>query len=132
MTDLKGRRVVVVGMAKSGVAAVELLLEHGASVIAMDQKTVANERLAALGLAVQPQDAAAVSGADLVVLSPGVPADADVEVPGRLGCNKRDARRLPKFRDRDAELRRRLSGLTGEVGASGGNQAIVQASRSFL
>jgi len=35
-------------------------------------------------------------------------------------------------RDARAELRRRLSGLTGEVGASGGNQAMVQASRSFL
>ena len=34
--------------------------------------------------------------------------------------------------DASAELRRRLSGLTGEVGASGGKQAIQQASRSFL
>ena len=34
--------------------------------------------------------------------------------------------------DAGADLRRRLSGLTGEVGASGGNQAMLQANRSFL
>lgn len=37
--------------------------------------------------------------------------------------------------DRDAlreKLRQRLSGLTGEVGASGGTEAVMQASRSFL
>ena len=83
MTELKGKRVVVVGMAKSGVAAVELLLEQGASVIAMDQKAVANERLVTLGIAVCAQDPAHVIGADLVVLSPGVPADADVAKAAR-------------------------------------------------
>ena len=34
---LKGAKVVVVGMARSGVAAVELLREKGASVRAVDQ-----------------------------------------------------------------------------------------------
>jgi UDP-N-acetylmuramoylalanine--D-glutamate ligase len=47
-------------------------------VIALDQKAVVNERLAALGVGVRPQDPNAIAGTDLVVLSPGVPADADV------------------------------------------------------
>jgi UDP-N-acetylmuramoylalanine--D-glutamate ligase len=75
---LDGARVVVVGMARSGVAAVELLVGKGAMVTALDLKPVPNERLEALGIITQPQSEAAFAGADLVVLSPGVPADADV------------------------------------------------------
>jgi UDP-N-acetylmuramoylalanine--D-glutamate ligase len=73
-----GARVVVVGMARSGVAAVELLLEQGARVTAVDQSAMANPRLAQLDVSVQPQEASAFEGADLVVLSPGVPADLEV------------------------------------------------------
>lgn len=70
---LQGARVVVVGMARSGVAAVELLMEKGARVIAVDQNPGTKP-----GLAVQPQEAASFEGAELVVLSPGVPADLDL------------------------------------------------------
>jgi len=73
-----GARVVVVGMARSGVAAVELLLEQGARVTAVDQSAMANPRLVQLDVSVQPQEASAFEGADLVVLSPGVPADLEV------------------------------------------------------
>jgi UDP-N-acetylmuramoylalanine--D-glutamate ligase len=73
-----GARVVVVGMARSGLAAVELLLEQGARVTAVDQSAMANPRLAQLDVSVQPQEASAFEGADLVVLSPGVPADLEV------------------------------------------------------
>jgi UDP-N-acetylmuramoylalanine--D-glutamate ligase len=78
---VEGARAVVVGLARSGVAAVELLLEQGARVTAVDQSSVApvaGARLAELGIMVQPQQAAAFEGADLVVLSPGVPADLDL------------------------------------------------------
>lgn len=75
---LEGVRAVVVGMARSGVAAVELLVEKGADVTAVDARQVQDQRLERLGIAVQPQSQAAFAGADLVVLSPGVPADADV------------------------------------------------------
>jgi UDP-N-acetylmuramoylalanine--D-glutamate ligase len=83
MRELRGKRVAVVGMAKSGIAAVELLIGKGANVIALDQKPVADARLAAWGVAVSPQDPAAVIGIDLMVLSPGVPADADVAQASR-------------------------------------------------
>ena len=46
---VEGLRVVVVGMARSGVAAVELLIEQGAKVTAVDQAPltpVAGARLA--------------------------------------------------------------------------------------
>ncbi len=83
MMDLKGKRVAVVGMAKSGIAAVELLVEHGATVIAVDQKPVTDARLAALGVEVRPQEAASTGNVDLVVLSPGVPADAEIAQAAR-------------------------------------------------
>jgi UDP-N-acetylmuramoylalanine--D-glutamate ligase len=67
---LEGARVVVVGMARSGVAAVRLLREKGAAVRAVDQKPVPME-----GVDVEPQSDAAFADADLIVLSPGVPAD---------------------------------------------------------
>jgi UDP-N-acetylmuramoylalanine--D-glutamate ligase len=67
---LAGAKVVVVGMARSGAAAVELLREQGATVRAVDQKPVAIE-----GLEVEQQSEAAFADANLIVLSPGVPAD---------------------------------------------------------
>ncbi len=73
---LAGARVAVVGMARSGVAVVELLMEKGARVTAVDMKPVHDERLERLGVSVLPQDDAALEGADLIVLSPGVLADA--------------------------------------------------------
>ena len=79
--ELKGRRVVVVGMARSGVAAVRLLQEKGALVRAVDEKPMGE----VLGVTVEPQKEAAFRDADLVVISPGVPADLDVleKVRGR-------------------------------------------------
>ena len=78
-----GARVVVVGMARSGIAAVELLIDQGARVIAVDQTPGADSRLKELGMVVQPQVPVSFEGADLVVLSPGVPADLDLLEPIR-------------------------------------------------
>jgi UDP-N-acetylmuramoylalanine--D-glutamate ligase len=67
---LEGAKVAVVGMARSGVAAVKLLREKGATVRAVDQKSVVME-----GIEVEQQSEAAFADAHLIVLSPGVPAD---------------------------------------------------------
>src|ERR1700682_6694734 len=72
--ELSGRRVVVVGMARSGVAALRLLLREGARVRAVDDKPMGE----VLGITVEPQTKTAFSDADLVVLSPGVPTDLDL------------------------------------------------------
>ncbi len=61
---------MVVGMAKSGIAAVELLSAKGAEVRAVDEKPKSEQIL--------PQVASSFARADLIVLSPGVPADLDV------------------------------------------------------
>jgi UDP-N-acetylmuramoylalanine--D-glutamate ligase len=75
--NLRGAKVVVVGMGRSGVAAVELLIQKGASVSALDLNPAPNPRLDRLGITVQPQTEAAFASAQLIVLSPGVPADAE-------------------------------------------------------
>lgn len=68
---------MVAGVARSGIAAVELLLEKGAEVKAVDQKVSPNPRLTALGIHVLPQTEDSFANAELIVLSPGVPADLD-------------------------------------------------------
>ena len=80
---IHGAHVAVVGMARSGVAAVELLLAQGAHVVAVDQQPKPNVRLAALGIEIEQQAESSYAGADLVVLSPGVPADVDLAVAAR-------------------------------------------------
>jgi UDP-N-acetylmuramoylalanine--D-glutamate ligase len=69
--QLQGRRVLVVGMGKSGIAAVNLLRQKGADVRAADEKPREG-----LGIEILPQTEETFAGADLIVLSPGVPVDA--------------------------------------------------------
>lgn len=72
--ELSGRRVTVVGMAKSGVAALRLLIDKGAIVRAVDDKVTGD----VLGVAVELQSSDAFRDAELVVISPGVPVDLDM------------------------------------------------------
>src|ERR1041385_7553133 len=110
--NIRGARVVVVGMARSGIAAVELLVEQGAQVTAVDQSPVKNARLAELGVSVCPQEAAAFQGADLMVLSPGVPADLDLAEDARR-------RSIPVIGDLELAswfLQGEIIGITGSNG----------------
>jgi UDP-N-acetylmuramoylalanine--D-glutamate ligase len=77
--ELQGRRAVVVGLAKSGVSAARLLAAKGARVTVTDRRPAAalEAARAALGdrvaYALGGHDAAQLTAADLVVVSPGVP-----------------------------------------------------------
>ncbi|MGD9901935.1 MAG: UDP-N-acetylmuramoyl-L-alanine--D-glutamate ligase [Vicinamibacterales bacterium] len=95
--DVEGRRVLVVGAARSGLAAAELLVARRARVTLTDRAAAipGDERLRALGVALDlgRHDPAAFTTADLVVTSPGVPPElaelqaaraAGVEVIGEL------------------------------------------------
>ncbi|MBM3811082.1 MAG: UDP-N-acetylmuramoyl-L-alanine--D-glutamate ligase [Acidimicrobiia bacterium] len=80
--ELIGAGVLVIGMARSGLAAVRLLAAQGARVTACDQKRPeeipdAAADLAQLGVALIPQTPDVGLNRDLVVVSPGVPADAE-------------------------------------------------------
>ncbi len=112
MRELRGKRVAVVGMAKSGIAAVELLIAQGANVVALDQKTVTDARLSAMGVTVLLQDTAAIADANLLVLSPGVPADSDVAEEARR-------RKIPVIGDLELAswfLQGEIIGITGSNG----------------
>jgi UDP-N-acetylmuramoylalanine--D-glutamate ligase len=87
LATLARRRVTVVGLAKSGVAAARLLAAAGADVRATDLKPVASlgrdvAALAAEGVHLV-DGMAAFAGAELVVISPGVPIDGPQLAPAR-------------------------------------------------
>jgi len=71
--NVRGKRITVFGMAKSGQAVAALLAEHGAQVRISDVKP--REIYAQLPFEFVEQGPAALEGCDLAVLSPGVPPD---------------------------------------------------------
>jgi len=90
LEGLAGRRVAVVGLARSGVAAARLLQAAGARVSASDTKPLSAlgdeaRGLARLGIHLIGDDTAGagVAGADLVVVSPGVSIDSAQLAPAR-------------------------------------------------
>ena len=93
MIDLKNKRVLVVGLARSGVAAVGLACAKGAVVTAADRRSgeelgPAAVRLAGLGarLALGAHDERLFLDTDLVVVSPGVPlALPEIQAARRAG-----------------------------------------------
>ncbi len=83
--ELKGKRVLVVGLARTGVATARFCAERGAVVIAVDSRpetetgaAVSELRAAGIQLRFGQNLENAVEGQQLVVPSPGVPADAEI------------------------------------------------------
>src|SRR5688572_18698567 len=119
--DLEGVPVVVVGLARSGVAAAELLARRGARVTATDRKgpgdvppEVLNLEKAGVTLELGGHRTETFTTARLVVVSPGVPWDmpelvaarrAGVEVIGELELGSRF-------------IRGRVAAVTGTKGKS--------------
>jgi UDP-N-acetylmuramoylalanine--D-glutamate ligase len=85
-------RTLVVGMAKSGLASVELLVKQGAEVRATDSRGLSElpevERiLGRLRVPFELQSQGVFEAADMIVLSPGVPADLEpLEAARRRGA----------------------------------------------
>jgi len=81
--ELKGKRVLVVGLARTGVATALFCAERGARVAATDTRSldelgdcVSKLRHAGVQLQLGGSGDAILHGQELVVPSPGVPADA--------------------------------------------------------
>src|SRR5262245_9524039 len=77
-SELAGRRVLVVGLARSGMAAAEVLAEAGASVVGFDREEsldVGRLRDVGVELHLGHEEERLLQGIDLVVKSPGVPGE---------------------------------------------------------
>ena len=116
--SVEGKKVTVVGAARSGIAAARLLVERGAQVTLSDARTEIPEAqpLAGIGVALetgghQPETFAS---ADLVVLSPGVP-------PGQPEVAAARERGVPVIGEIELAsrwLRGRIIAITGTKGKS--------------
>jgi UDP-N-acetylmuramoylalanine--D-glutamate ligase len=90
--ELVGKKVLVVGLGKSGIAAARLLARHGAHVIGNDQRAAAELSAEALALrdsgvelALGAHDPALFTAVDRIVISPGVPSLLALEAADRAG-----------------------------------------------
>lgn len=101
-------RALVVGLQKSGLAAVELLVREGAQVRATDMKPVQEIP----GVPFEIQSPAVFENADLIVLSPGVPAD----LPELERARRRGARVIGEIELAAGRLQGRTIGITGANG----------------
>jgi UDP-N-acetylmuramoylalanine--D-glutamate ligase len=85
--DVSGKRVAVAGAARSGIAAAELLAKRGARVTVSDTRSDAAdaEPLRQLGVELElgGHRAETFADADLIVMSPGVPAEQPVVANAR-------------------------------------------------
>jgi UDP-N-acetylmuramoylalanine--D-glutamate ligase len=83
--NLTGKRVLVVGLGRSGIAAARLCANHGAMVTVNDAKssTVLQSQLAQLSPTIQQalggHPAEVFLNADIIVVSPGVPPMPQIE-----------------------------------------------------
>jgi len=117
--DIEGKKVLVVGLAGSGVAASRMLLSRGAMVIGNDSKPEseirdAAEQLRKLGamLSLGGHPESLFVNADLIVVSPGVPADLPVLESARVAGIEIISE--PELAGRF--LRGRMIGVTGSNG----------------
>ncbi len=82
MFSVEGKRVAVVGAARSGIAAADLLARRGASVVLSETRDGFDgaDRLRDAGVTLElgGHKAETLAGADLIVTSPGVPTDQAV------------------------------------------------------
>ena len=116
--SVSGKRVVVVGAARSGIAAAELLVRHGATVTLTDvRETIAEDaqlRRAGVDLELGGHRPETLRGADLIVLSPGVP-------PTQPAIAEARAAGVPVMGEMELAsrwLRGRIVAITGTKGKS--------------
>jgi UDP-N-acetylmuramoylalanine--D-glutamate ligase len=138
--ELKDKRVLVVGLGKSGVASALFLKAHGARVSVSDTKSgdeLRNEIPALLdrGITVETggHGERTFRGQDLIVVSPGVPVDAPLLVQARslgeavIGEIELAAQFLPGpiVAITGSNGKTTTTTLTGEILAAGGLRALV-------
>ena len=116
--SVAGQRVVVVGAARSGLAAAELLVKRGAAVTLTDVKAAIpeGEQLQAIGVVLElgGHDPGTFERADLIVMSPGVP----LEQPGITAAERRGVPVIGELELASRWLKGRIIAITGTKGKS--------------
>jgi len=116
--SVEGKKVTVVGAARSGIAAARLLVERGARVTLSESRTDVPEAqpLAEIGVALESggHQPATFTGADLVVLSPGVAP----EQPAVAAARARGVPVIGEVELASRWLRGRIIAITGTKGKS--------------
>jgi UDP-N-acetylmuramoylalanine--D-glutamate ligase len=113
--ELEGRRVLVIGLARSGTAAAEALAVRHAHVVGYDRdESLELGRLRALGVEVHlgREEETLLTGTDLVVKSPGVPG----ETPLVTGARRRG---IPVWSEIELGVRLLPNPLLGVTGTNG-------------
>ena len=135
--SVRGKRVTVAGAARSGVAAAELLVRRGADVTLSDVRDAIEDearlRTAGVALELGGHRTDTFAGADLVVLSPGVPSNlpaieaarrAGVAVMGELELASRWLRG-PVVAITGTKGKSTTTTLTGRMLEAGGHKVLV-------
>ncbi len=119
VVGLRGKRVVVLGLGKSGEAAIQLLLASGARVDGTDSRpeeafgaAAAAWRARGVGLALGANPPGLVDGADLVVTSPGVHPDHPLLAAAR-------ARGVPVWAELELGFRAARAPVVAVTGTNG-------------
>jgi len=114
-SQLSGTRVLVVGLARSGRSAVEVLVSRGASVVAFDRDDALDTgRLRELGVELHlgHEEEKLLQGIDLVVKSPGVPGSTTLVA----GARTRD---IPVWGEIELGARLLSNPMLGVTGTNG-------------
>jgi UDP-N-acetylmuramoylalanine--D-glutamate ligase len=117
--DIRGKNVLVVGLARSGVAAARWLSEHGAAVTGTDTRgpdafpmVIPDLLSRKIGLELGLHRESTFLRQDLIVISPGVPADLPVlDIARQKGIPV-----VPEIEVASWFLKGRLAGITGTNG----------------
>lgn len=81
--ELEGKKIAVIGLGKTGLAAAEFFIAKGARVMGTDEKVPELKLPSVDGLEIKTYDEGILSGVDLVVPSPGVPPNNPILVSAR-------------------------------------------------
>ena len=113
--ELAGRRVLVVGLARSGVGAADALLAEGARVVGFDRNEaldVGRLRERSVEVHLGREEETLLQGIDLVVKSPGVPGET-------LLVSSARARSVPVWSEIELGARLLLNPILGVTGTNG-------------
>jgi UDP-N-acetylmuramoylalanine--D-glutamate ligase len=132
--SVRGQQIVVIGAGRSGLAAAALLQSRGARVTLADSaatRTETMDRLATSGVGIElgPHRSDLCTSADLVVVSPGVPPTATVELASRWLSGPVIAITGTKGKSTTTTLTARMLVEGGRPAVAGGNLGTALSSQ---